>query len=348
MSCSFASCADEEDDSMRSYHVELLMGMNEREDGGVITRALPAGYESFDPDEDPGRIGVFMTQKQTGSYTYTSTSGFFTWKSKGKWDSSVMIMYDDTKPEATDNNYWIYGFMPASSGIGATITSSDFEAGAVMRLTNVPPVSAQDLCIVTGVLPGVPKDSGTGYKDISDVSVEVGKYAFQASAENAIYLLMDHLYSKYILTMRVDDGYNSMRTLKVTNMSMTASAPAVNVSVTYQQSHAPVKSISASEETTPVSSEILDNEEGEELNTVSKELTEFFCANLIDFITLTTTFDVYDKYDNLLRKDCTTVNKIKIQNLEPGKKYTILATIKPTYLYQLGETDLNQPTIVIE
>ncbi len=353
---SFAGCQkglkDSDENEEEYYPVELLMGMKEFEQEGEQTKALPSGYTVFSPGAtNPGKIGMFMTQQPAGSeYTYTSITGTYAWSTTDlKWNSNVSVKYDKSDPGGPSNKYYAYGFMPAGGSVGATITSSDFSAGAVMTLTNVPPVSAQDLCIVTGVLTGVPIDPEAKpltYPSIESVNIKEGENLYVADTiSNAIYLLLKHVYSKYSLKMGVDSAYNTMRTIKVTNMKLSADAPAMNVDVTYAHGSAPTVSITALSSTASLESEILSSETA--LGKDATDLASFYCASLLDYIQLSITFDVYDKGGTKLRSQCKTTNRIKVQNLEAGKHYTVTATIKPTYLYQLSEEDLDRPTVVI-
>jgi hypothetical protein len=64
--------------------------------------------------------------------------------------------------------------------------------------------------------------------------------------------------------------------------------------------------------------------------------------------TLRCTYDVYDAKGNLVRPDCSAENKITIaQTFYEGTSYTVPLTIEPTYLYQLSEFDLDNPTIKV-
>ena len=64
--------------------------------------------------------------------------------------------------------------------------------------------------------------------------------------------------------------------------------------------------------------------------------------------TLRCTYDVYDTQGNLVRADCSAENKIAIsQTFTQGTSYTIPLTIEPTFLYQLSDWDLDNPTIVV-
>ena len=66
---------------------------------------------------------------------------------------------------------------------------------------------------------------------------------------------------------------------------------------------------------------------------------------------LRSTYDVYDKQNNLIRKGCVAENTIvpqerfNIKQFNRGHKYTLRLTVMPTYLYMLSEPDLNNPSV---
>ena len=78
-----------------------------------------------------------------------------------------------------------------------------------------------------------------------------------------------------------------------------------------------------------------------------------FVPRTSSFYTLISIYDVYDSKDNLIRQNCTAVNKIdprkqfKKESLDRGYMYTLRFTVKPTYLYVLSEPDLDNPMMVI-
>ena len=66
---------------------------------------------------------------------------------------------------------------------------------------------------------------------------------------------------------------------------------------------------------------------------------------------LRSTYDVYDKKGNLIRKSCQAVNNLKVADLftlQRGKGYSLTMKVMPTYLYMLSEPDLDNPTVNVE
>jgi hypothetical protein len=62
-----------------------------------------------------------------------------------------------------------------------------------------------------------------------------------------------------------------------------------------------------------------------------------------------TTYNVYDRKGNLIRKDCKAKNVLNLPTggLTRGQKYTFNLTVNPTYLYVLSDPDLDNPTITV-
>jgi len=65
-------------------------------------------------------------------------------------------------------------------------------------------------------------------------------------------------------------------------------------------------------------------------------------------LTLVSTYDVYDSQGNKIRKDCTATNQLPHLSANRGQRVTFNLKVTPTYLYQLSEPDLDNPTIKVE
>jgi len=65
---------------------------------------------------------------------------------------------------------------------------------------------------------------------------------------------------------------------------------------------------------------------------------------------LKTTYNVYDRNGNLIRKDRTTENTLTIPDgskLTSGKKLIFRLTVNPTYIYVLSDPDLDDPKVTV-
>lgn len=356
MAILFASCQKDDVDCQWNgsweVPVQLLSGMYEQENGGELTRTLPNGYKPTTFKTDPGLIAVFMVN-DLSDHNMTSLTGTYRWNGGDDWICNAAVRYYPNSGDEAHNTYYVYGYMPRLDGVAATLdtiagTTQGFAAGAKMTLKNVRPISAKDVCIITGVKNGVYNKSQSKWVELNEdgVDIKTGVYNYYAKKDtNAIYIIFDHIYSKVTLRMKVDSAYNTMRTIKVTNMTLTGSSPSVNVVVNYEngENKGPNTTITLNSDAYSISETVLTKDTT--LKTEQIDLTEFYCANALTYVTLTTTFDVYDKSGNLMRSNCKASNKIKLQTMDAGMAYTLTTAVTPSYLYQLGETDLDQPTM---
>jgi hypothetical protein len=98
--------------------------------------------------------------------------------------------------------------------------------------------------------------------------------------------------------------------------------------------------------------------EGVALTATATEQTGATCCfvpTLSNDLSLVATYDVYDKNDNRVRKDCVAENSIYINSFLPagtswkrGSMLKLSLTVKPTYLYMLSEPDLDNPTVTLK
>ena len=232
-----------------------------------------------------------------------------------------------------------------------------------MTLNDVPAVMPSDLCVVIGAKAGTGKETVEGLRR--------GDFAYVGSASadgNYVFLLFDHLYAALRIRMRVHDDYAALRTIKLKSLSLktyageTTSSQKTNIMVDLKATDVsnpdenPIQTIKY----TPSGGEITEplefwSSESEELTTDFKPFVGHFMPDGITTLVLTSVYDVYDKKDNLIRKDCKATNTMELSELltkqettRRGSRYTINMTIKPTYLYMLSEPDLNNPTVTVE
>jgi hypothetical protein len=91
-----------------------------------------------------------------------------------------------------------------------------------------------------------------------------------------------------------------------------------------------------------------------DLNTSYQTFNGCFMPVGSAILAMTSVYDVYDKKENLIRKDCTATNTKALKDILTGQtearrgyRYIINLTVQPTYLYQLSEPDVDNPEIVI-
>ena len=332
--------------------------------------AIPSGYVAYEDGVQP--IGIAFTRNgenpTVGANPLTPKSmigNFF--KSEDKWRTSV----EDIQP---NTNYQLYGYIPASPAIKYSITDYDgadgpngpngeYSKGAIMTLENVPTVMPHDLCVVIGAKEGDDKEHDNGLRR--------GDFGFRSSADvegNYVFLLFDHLYAALRVRMRIHADYAALRTIKLKSLQLSTQAgeettkKKTDITVKLEANDGSASPITEIAYDQPAKYELIkgglefwSSKDGEDLKSdVYTECVGHFMPSDITTLILTSVYDVYDRKDNLIRKDCKATNTIVLQDLltgqirtERGKRYTINLIVKPTYLYMLSEPDLDNPTVKI-
>lgn len=367
----FAGCqsdlADHVEDSRRST-LQLMPYASTMVDvqqwNGTRAGSLPTGYVTYNtlfPTTAPANntIGIFMTPENTtsmGSVTYQGVTD-----GENIWSSSVAV----TK----DTQYYIYGFMPREDVGNATIAmldgATDYSAGAVLTITGFNTLTPGDVCTVVGVRKATATETMNNLA--SDVTLGRFDYLGGAKDDNRVFVLMKHIYAGLRFKTHIDAEYHNLRTVKVTNMTLTAeniydktdialTLTANNdgtdplTSVTYSQSASSTASDYTITLFPPAGS---DATSFEVPVTTPEDFMGCFAPGSCRTFVLRTTYDVYDSHDNLIRKGCVADNKINeslisgLTNLRAGHIYSIDLLIKPTYLYVLSNPDLDNPTITL-
>lgn len=318
----------------------------------------PASYASYstmnniftrqDSEADKS-IGIYLTQDDAapagGTFKYNESSS--------QWRSTVQIKNAGT--------YFLYGYMPSQGGFSAEIAPNNaYSEGARLTL-HAQTVTPSDVCIIVGAKEGTGSDAVSG--------LAVGQFAVAAKAtgdddSNHIFLLFDHLYSGLCLNMKVDEGYNDLRTialkelrLKAYDTDNNAVKEDMDVVVTLAANTSgltPITAVSYLPSTgSDTDVQIFQSEEGTRLTTSFQAFGGSFAPASVSYFMLESTYDVYDKKNNLVRQDCKAENKISMslfseETMVRGKMYTVNLTVSPTYLYVLSEPDLDSPMLNIE
>lgn len=186
-------------------------------------------------------IGAFLAQD--GKDSYESLAGFFQWKDKNSWTTTVGI-----KP----GDFYIFGYMPSNVGSvsaridkltaadvagidgGYTLTGN-WSDGAKMTISNLSTVTPADVCVVVGVLKAEVQHGSGGQNDHSPANHTVdsifydnvvtklrqGQYAYKGTEnDNYVYLLLDHLYTNVNMELSVEKKYSELRTIVLTSVFM--------------------------------------------------------------------------------------------------------------------------------
>ena len=325
----------------------------DRANGANRAWAIPSGYVAYEDGVQP--IGIAFTRNDQEP----KIGSFF--KSSDKWRTDLESIAASTK-------YYLYGYIPHQTAINYSITDYNgadgaYSEGAIMKLEKVPTVMPNDLCVVIGAKHGYDREHDSGLR--------MGDFSFTAKqgtdSKDYVFLLFDHLYAALKVNMSIYADYAKLRTIKLKSLQLSTQAGDVT---TKKRTDITIKLRATDGSVNPIENitydqpatypeiegglEFWSNSAGTALTTAPQPFIGHFMPLGITRLSLTSVYDVYDKKENLIRKDCKVTNSVSLSALfsgqtqtERGKRYTINMTIQPTYLYMLSEPDLDNPTVVV-
>ena len=261
-----------------------------------------------------------------------------------------MIKNDDTTPYAekrlryaskwfaffeaeAQENYTVYGYMPKITGMSSSLSSVTSD-GATLTINGIKPVTADDICIITGV-----KETDTGLKE--------GQFGWRMENANDnfyMYLLMDHLYASVKFSLKVSEEYAQLRTIKLKTMTLSVNQASVNAAVTLHNTEgtSPITSVTYTSTGDNCAAEIFNDAEGQALSSTTPiAVSACFVPTLSSDLTLFSTYDVYDSKGNLIRANCEATNKIPNLEASRGQRVQLNMKVDPTYLYVMSDKDLD-------
>lgn len=296
-------------------------------DKGVFALPTPTGFSPYTPDKTT-TMGIYMllpddwADPQEEKITYTT-----------KWRAHFEVTPDKT--------YTVYGYMPKTGDMASSLTKSTADE-ATLTLSNIKPITTDDICIITGV-----KDTDEGLKE--------GQFSWYwpiGDEDFSIHLLMDHLYAAAQFQLKIDAEYAKLRTIKLKTMTLSTNKGSVNATVTLTHNTTGASPISDATYTASGSSDeviIFNNDEGTALDkTTPLVINACFAPVLSENLTLVSTYDVYDSKGNLIREDCTATNKLPDLDALRGQRVQVNMIVNPTYLYVLSDPDLDNPSLTID
>lgn len=286
-----------------------------------------------------------------------------------KWQLSIRKV----KPELVlAGDYYVYGFTPSAAADDAVIErlpepDGDFKNGAKLTIKGLR-TAGYDACVIIGAKEGPDADHDNG--------LVAGDFKFDLktgeSVKNYLYLLFDHLGSALSISIKVDGTYNTLRTIKLKQLSLQTAtetglmAEKANVEVTLNHNDMgtnPITTLTYTPTgTSGTGTPVFQSDDGLTLTTGYKSfLSHFLPISGVTKVVVTCTYDIYDKNvtaehpdGNLIRKDSKATNTIRLADIIPyfpgvqrGWKYGINMTVMPTYLYMLSEPDLEDPRMVV-
>ena len=320
------------------------------------TRAGDTGISDAAGDYDTySPIQIFLVSGTEASAISQKREGLFSYDAEAtvpKWTSSIGLK---------DAHNCIYGFSPATAASCSIspLSGSSYQNGAVLNMTNLSAASGSDLCVVVGV------SHGSTAAETAAVP-ERGKFYFQKSSDNYVSLLLDHLFARIDFNLKLGAEYSKRRFVKIKKIELRSSyeLTKVTVKVTPSETNVTYTTAPVAADGTPSTGTIYDftldaeNEEGRDVTVDGSVFPGFFApdasSQIASGLSLVCTYDVYaynNKIGTRVREDCVSVNSLSslsaLTKLTRGKKTTVNLTIEPTYLYQLVEDELDNPTVVV-
>ena len=310
----------------------------------TVTRGLPSGFSSTSETS----IKLFLT---TGTNDDRKNDIFY--YIDGKWKSEVNI---------TAGLCHIYGYIPSTNEGSIAPLNGDYAKGAVMTFTDLPSITTDDPCFITGIKQVDLNKTSATTEEIAAAAGEVKEgcfeYTIRASLQgNYLYVLLDHLYAGLEFQFQINKDYAKLRTIKLKKVELKGTqAPTVSPVVTLRANAtgaSPIESIEWNEAGSGTGYvEIFNNTAGEELKVTFSEspVTTAQFAPIYSgtqSMTMRCTYDVYTA-DGTLIGERQAENRIsQVADMTRGKKRIITVTVNPTYLYVLADPDLDNPTITV-
>ena len=282
-------------------------------------RRAPSGFTAYTPDKTTD-MGIYMIKDGDLSYK----------EERLRYASKWFAFFEAEAQE----NYTVYGYMPKITGMSSSLSSVTSD-GATLTINGIKPVTADDICIITGV-----KETDTGLKE--------GQFGWRMENANDnfyMYLLMDHLYASVKFSLKVSEEYAQLRTIKLKTMTLSVNQASVNAAVTLHNTEgtSPITSVTYNTSTGDnCAAEIFNDAEGQALSSTTPiAVSACFVPTLSSDLTLFSTYDVYDSKGNLIRANCEATNKIPNLEASRGQRVQLNMKVDPTYLYVMSDKDLD-------
>ena len=273
-------------------------------------------------------------------------------------------------------DYRIFGFSPidaanSSDNVSMSLlpSSTNYADGAQLTISGLKVLTLSDPCVIVGV---TAPDVNNNY------NLQWGKFDFTfkegtIDVTDYIGILLDHIYSRYNFSIKIDADYAQLRTIRVTKMTLealhddgTQVLGSVTATVSIQANTTntnPITSVTYSRNAGTRSVTIFDKTDNATYPNgivLDKNATNFqqagFCHAPGDqrWFRLTTQYEVFDRQGKHIRTN-TAVNTFntanfkgnKITSTAPGMEHTIQIVVNPTYLYMLSDWDLDNPTMTV-
>ena len=325
---------DSMDHASTGKTVQLVSYISPLVEKELSHHAAPTGFSPYTPDKTT-TMGIYMLLEADWGAPEEKRITYNT--GTGKWNASFEVEAGKT--------YSVYGYMPKAGGVNSSLTAVTSN-GATLSITGIKPVTTDDICIITGV-----KETDEGLKE----GLLSWEWPIPSEDENfKIHILMDHLYASVQFSMKIDEEYASLRTIKLKTMTLSTNIGSVDATISLTRNDigsSPITDITYSLSGTNGAAEIFSSEEGTALDKLTPlAINACFTPlpTLSENLKLVSTYDVYDSKGNLIRQNCTATNQLPDLGAVRGQRVQVNMTVSPTYLYVLSDPDLDNPTIKIE
>lgn len=299
-------------------------------ESGSAHRVAPVGYSDYSADAAT-EMGIYVLLPEDYAAPNVPTEQIIKYDG-AKWHAHFSVLKDKT--------YAVYGYLPKVTGMSSTLVKTTADA-ATLTITGMKPLTTDDICIITGV-----KETEAGLKE--------GSFSWYQTVTNDdyyIYMLLNHLYASLRFSMKVDATYAELRTIKLKSVTLSTNNSSVSAAITLTHNTTgamPITGVTY----TPTGSDsevvIFSDDDGLALSPVTPKVIDgCFAPTLSGNLTLTTSYDVYDRYGNLVRANCTATNKIPDLEASRGQRVQLNLSVNPSYLYVLSDPDLDNPTVVV-
>ena len=249
----------------------------------------------------------------------------------------------ELKVKPGSRTFSLFGFMPESK----TITGSVDTESKVMTLTGIEPMTPLDICVVTGV------------RKSSEVAIPLrGTYTFDYfnSAYNdrtILNLRLEHLLGRLEFKFKIGANYDKLRQIKVKELKIDTkafSSITATINLPKQKDDVITVNYTGTGERTWESDLLKSTDESVLLSTtavqVGSSINVAVGGGLSEQYELVSTYDVYDKQGHKL-SERTAHNKLSDVLPVKSQVKEVVLTVEPTYLYQLGDDDLDNPKVTI-
>ena len=325
---------DSMDHASTGKTVQLVSYISPLVEKELSHHAAPTGFSPYTPDKTT-TMGIYMLLEADWGAPEEKRITYNT--GTGKWNASFEVEAGKT--------YSVYGYMPKVGGVNSSLTAVTSD-GATLSITGIKPVTTDDICIITGV-----KETDEGLKE----GLLSWEWPIPSEDENyKIHILMDHLYASVQFSMKIDEEYASLRTIKLKTMTLSTNIGSVDATISLTRNDigsSPITDITYSLSGTNGAAEIFSSEEGTALDKLTPlAINACFTPlpTLSENLKLVSTYDVYDSKGNLIRQNCTATNQLPDLGAVRGQRVQVNMTVSPTYLYVLSDPDLDNPTITID